>query len=550
MTKIVLVALLPSSCQRLLELQQQEDISPTEIFNWSTWPLGLLAIESYALKKCPNVEIEICDINRQFLRRLQQAKDIKNALKEITDDYESFLMEELASLLADGDVDIVGIGALFDISLSSALVLAAQVKKVSPGSLVVAGGYPCTHFADDVVRRCEAIDAVCLGEGEIPFAELVNAGDRIKYLEESPYFVTRTHHGTVQGFVPDVNDVPELHYEKYIQKYGSDVIDEYVNILDGGKSAFGREGIVMTSRGCPFCCTFCAAHSIHGRNMRFLSIERVKREIDFWIDHYNVDTINIIDDHVLGDVNRMIEIVDYIGSRGKRVFFANTLSFVPVTKEFVACLVRNGVKDIHFALESGSPRILKEVMHKPITLARADEVLAMFRDTDIFVKVALLVGFPDETVEDVKSALAYLRTAEFHWATISSLIPISGSEIHRQIVEKRHIPYNMDTANVFMAHYANPETVRYMLGDIKYTMNLDVNFVHNPYMRMGKYELAAKRFQAVIRSVPNHAFAHYCLGKCFQKMGKNAENEMQIYRSILSKSAFWRKYAQHFELEE
>ena len=550
MTKIILVSLLPTSKQRLLELQEQV-ISPTELFNWSTWPLGILSIESYIYKTCNDVSIEIVDLNRAFLKRIRacENQNYKVALKEITDNYTDFLMEELSVLCREQKVDIIGLSALFDISLSSMEVIAEEIKKISPDTLVVAGGYPCTNFAEDIVDRNLSVDAICLGEGEIPFAELVQSSNRQEYIKISPYFVTKNHNGGIGGYIEDVNEIPMFRYQSYMEKYGTDVIGEYVNILDGGKGAFGTEGIVMTSRGCPYCCTFCAAHSIHGRKMRFLSLERVKEEIDFWIDTYNVETINIIDDNALGDVNRMIEIVDYIGSRGKNVFFANTLSFVPVTKEFVDCLVRNNIKDAHFALESGSARVLREIMHKPITLKRADEVLAMFRGTDIFVKIALLVGFPDETVEDIKEALEYLRKAEFHWATISSLIPISGSDIHNQIVKERGTPYNLDTANVFMAHYANPETVDYMLGDIKYTMNLDINFVHNPYMRNGRYDLAARRFQAIIKSVPDHALAHYYLGKCYEQIGGDAEAEFSIFRDIVNESEFWKKYAVHFGLE-
>lgn len=550
MTKIILVSLLPTSKQRLLELQEQV-ISPTELFNWSTWPLGILSIESYIYKKCNDVDIEIVDLNRAFLNRMRACEDqnYKFALKEITDHYTDFLMEELSILCREQKIDIIGLSALFDISLSSLEVIADEIKKISPNTLIIAGGYPCTNFAEDIVKRNHSVDAICLGEGEIPFAELVQSTNRWEYINISPYFVTKNHNGGIRGYIENIEEIPMLRYKSYIDKYGTDVISDYVNILDGGKGAFGREGIVSTSRGCPFGCTFCAAHSIHGKKMRYLSIERVKEEIDFWIDSYNVDTINIIDDNSLGDVDRMIKIVDYIGSRGKNVFFANTLSFVPVTKEFVDCLVRNKIKDVHFALESGSARVLKEIMHKPITLERADEVFAMFKGTDIFIKIALLVGFPDETVEDVKAALDYLRKADFHWATISSLIPISGSEIHNQIVKEKGMPYDLNTANAFMAHYANPETVDYMLGDIKYTMNLDINFVHNPYMRNGRYDLAAKRFQAIIKSVPDHALAHYYLAKCYEQIGGDAEAEYSRFKDIVRESEFWQKYVVHFGLE-
>jgi radical SAM superfamily enzyme YgiQ (UPF0313 family) len=548
MGKILFVSFMPTSKTRLVELQNEE-ISLTELFNWSTWPLGILSLESYAKKNMPELQTEIIDLNRTFLDKMNSSPDYKTGLKEITDNYTQFLTEEIIGVCQSEPVDIIALSALFDISLSSLELVAAEARKAAPNALIVAGGYPCTHFAERIIARSPAIDAICLGEGEVPFAGLVEADDKRGYLEASPYFVTKTHTGTRNGFVSDINEIPMFDYGGYIAKYGDGVIREYVNVLNGGKSAFGAEGIIMTSRGCPFPCTFCAAHSIHGRGMRYLSTDRVKAEVDFWIDGYDVSTINIIDDHFLGDVGRAIEIIDYICSKGRNVFFANTLSFVPVTQAFVDCLVRNGIKDIHFALESGSARVLREVMRKPTTLKRADEVLAMFKGTDIFVKIALLVGFPDETPDDIDEALEYLRKAEYHWATISNLIPISGSQIYKQIVGDAGIEYDMDSANVFTAGYANPATVEYMLGDIKYTMNLDINFAHNPYMRMGRYDLAARRFEAILRSYPSHAFAWYYLAICREKTGGDGAEAYGRYREALAESPMWGKYAEHFGLE-
>lgn len=549
MEKVVFVASLPTSKKRLLELHS-EPANVTELFNWSTWPLGILSIQSYVKKICPTVRSEVVDLNRMFLKRLGMYSDYVEGIKDFSDHYAEYLTAEVLDIARREEIEVFALSALFDISLSSLELLAAEIRKAAPQALIVAGGFPCTNFADEIIARNASIDAICLGEGEIPFAELLSAKDKHSYLESSPYFVTHTHRGTAKGYIPDINDIPMFDYASYIDKYGREVLGEYVNVLKGGKGALGTEGVMMTSRGCPFHCVFCAAHSIHGRTMRFLSMDRVKREIDFWIDTYGVTTINISDDHVLSDIDRVIEIVDYIGSKGRNVIFANSLSFTNVTPAFVECLKRNNINEIHFALESGSARVLREIMHKPITLKRVDEVLAMFEGTDIFVKIALLVGFPDETPEDIDDALRYLRKARYHWATISNLIPISGSEVYDQIVTENGVEYDIDSANVFTARYANPETVEYMLGDIKYTVNLDINFVHNPYMRMGEHALAAERFRSLIRTYPDHAFAHYYLAKCYERMGIDPAGEYAAYKKVVARQLFWAKYAVHFGLNE
>jgi radical SAM superfamily enzyme YgiQ (UPF0313 family) len=416
------------------------------------------------------------------------------------------------------------------------------------------GGHPANNLFAYILERTKGVvDAISYGEGEIPFKELLSSGNMKDYLERSPYFVT---HGNIKtGFQPQnvyvehLDDIPMYDYESYFETYGSKVLEYHNNTLDAGQS-FNRQAVIMTSRGCPYHCIFCASQEVHGRKMRANSVCRVKQEIDYWVDQKKVETIAFLDDHILYDVDRAMEICDYAGRKGVDIRFPNGLAIAPITEELVQCLERNHVKEVSLALESGSQRVLHEIIRKPVTLDIADRVFGYFKKTNIFVKCFLVAGLPGETEEDIEDGLAYLRQADFNWCTISAATPISGSRLLKECLEKGMIQeHDYDEMSFFKSSYINQDKYN---GDLRYTMNLDINFVHNALMRMNRYNEAVERFQSILSNYPNHAFAWYYLAECQKILGMEMEYQQSInhYHQIVRTDAMWRTYAKYFGLVE
>lgn len=113
--------------------------------------------------------------------------------------------------------------------------------------------------------------------------------------------------------------------------------------------------------------------------------------------------------------------------------------------------------------------------------------------------------------------------------------------------------YDVSKVSFFDNAFENKALAKEMNGDIKYTVNLDINFVHNPYMRFGAYDLAKERFESLILNYPNHAFAIYYLVKCLEKLGHN-ENEIaklkDRYNRLIKEDSKWQMYAGYFGLEQ
>ncbi len=549
--KVLLISCLKINRKRLQQIALSGDApNMTELFGSSTLPLGILSIEGFVKKHCPNVATEVISLDVQFMNRIRKSGDMKREIWQIADHFTDFLMEDIRESIEREKSDIIGLSALFDIQLPVLSVLIAEIHKLLPEVLIIAGGHPVTNMAGMVLKQNPRLDAICAGEGEIPFVELINAPDKRAFLSRSRQFITKqkTNEGVVPEyrFVENLDDIPSIYESAFFEKYGADVFCNNNNTLD---VSFAKQGVLMTSRGCPYRCVFCASHAIHGRRMRAHSLERVKREIDLLHKKYFIENIVIVDDHFLFDAERAIEIVDEIGKKHMSVRFINGLAIAPITRAFVACLVRNSVKEVWLALESGSARVLRDIVHKPLTLDVAKRVLDYFKGTDIFVTVFLVIGLPGETISDIDESLAFLRTADFHWGIISSAIPVSGSGLYDILINSGE-EYDVEKANFFAGHFVAKEVADHFNGDLKYTVNLDINFVHNPYMRMEEYAKAAQRFEALIALYPDHAFAHYYLEKCLERLGTAEGEHMRVFQDIVSHSAYWRKYADYFNLEE
>lgn len=549
--KILLVSCLKINNRRLRQITTtSEPLNITEIFGPVTLPLGIMSIEAYLKKACPESVTEVISQDVQFKSRLKQSSDLMMELKNIADNFADFLMEEIKETIKRDPPDIIGLSIMFDAQVSVLSTVVTEISKLLPDTLIIAGGNSASSLAAKLLEQNPRLDAVCIGEGEGPFAELVNAPDKLEFLSQSTYFLTRQKLSS--GFVPechfiqDLDEIPTVYESSLLKKHG-----EHIFSLDGStfdsEIAAIKQGVLMTSRGCPYQCVFCAAHVVHGHKLRAHSIKRIKSEIDLLYNKYGVQRIGILDDHFLFDVERAIEIIDYIGQKHLSIKFHNGFVMASITPKLVECFVRNNVKDVYLALESGSSRVLKEIIHKPITLDIAERVFNYFKGTDIFVRIFLVIGLLGETAEDIEDALVFLRRSSFHWADVSSAIPISGSDMYNLLVAQGG-EFDIEEANFYTDSFVSDELTERFGGDLRYTLNLDINFVHNPYMRMGEYEKAIKLFESLIFLTPEHAFAHYYLEKCLEQTGEADGTHLNSFYDIISKSKYWHDYALYFGL--
>jgi len=526
-------------------------------------PLGPISLSAY-LKKFIDINVRIIDFNIEL---------VKAESFEFESYYDFFLKiinEKNKSYMPD----YIGISALFTPTYHSIIDLSSIAKYLYPDSYVLIGGNFPTSMYKNILEDSKYVDAVCYGEGEKALLNLLMAVDKDLYVESSSSWVNhkKIKSNNIQlehDFIWDLDEIPILDYSildlegyklnptnsRYEVKKNQDIFNSdnkeepKDEALFASKNDITYSMQIMTSRGCPFKCTFCASHAAHGREMRYYSAERVITDIKELIRKYCIDGVVIQDDHFMGGKRRPFEIVSMIGNLGLGMVFQNALAIYALDYEFLKLLKDSGVNTLVLPMESGSARVLKELMKKPLKLDIIPELMKNCREIGIYTDINIILGMPGETFDDIKDSREFLKSIYGDWFRIFSASPIPGSDLHKQCEEEKLYSVSPLKANfkrsVISTKFLTSEDVQRMT----YLMNIELNFVYNSNMRIEKYDLAISSFQNVLNIKPDHSIAHFYLAQCYLKLGNFRLYEHHLFKADECRDEFWDTFIEYFHID-
>lgn len=508
------------------------NLPPTDL------PLGMLSISAF-LKKWMDVEIRLIDFNVEVTEI--GAFNYAN--------FFDFAKELLARI--DFNPDFVGISGLFSPSFNNFLETGEAARQVFDRAIIIGGGNIPTSAYGDIYGAASRspFDALCYGEGELPMLELLRAENPHAYLKTAKSWITREKLGS--GFIPqhnfidDLDDIPFYDYELCdIDKHNANLV-----VSSFATSRKERSFHVMTSRGCPFKCTFCASHAVHGRDMRYHSVERVRNDFELLKEKYGATTLIFQDDHLMADKARVLKILESLKDLGLKSIYQSGLALYALDRPMLEAFYSAGVRQLVLAVESGSQRVLKHLMKKPLKLEISQRVASDCRELGIYTNTNILIGIPGETKEDIEETRKSLRTINSNWFHINCTSPLVGSEIHAKSKKFGYIRGETLGADYKVAAIETPELSIDYIQDMQYALNLELNFVCNNDMRLGQHQTALLGFENVISIKNDHAFAWFYAGECHRALGndKKAE-EYKVKFQEYAALPFWKKYIDMFEL--
>jgi anaerobic magnesium-protoporphyrin IX monomethyl ester cyclase len=505
-------------------------------------PIGILSLSAY-VKKHAEVQSRLCDFNVI----LNEQADFPFLSFRIF--FDSFFSQ---SEIADSAPDIVAISCLFTPAYRNMLDIAAICRKAFPQACIVAGGGVPTNLYREIFRDSDDFDALCYGEGEKPMLGLVEAPDRRSHITNSPSWITKEKAFAGAFFshnpIEDLDEIPFYDYDLCkIEDYRANP-----TAMAHGDNRQHDAFPIMTSRGCPHRCCFCASHSVHGRRMRFHSLRRIKDDLSRLKSQYDAKTIAILDDHFLFDQNRALNLIDILNKVNVTVFPQNGLALRALNREILIALRSAGVDSLSLPLESGSQRVLSEIMRKPLDLSQVRQTINDCRDLGFYVHIQVMIGLPGETKEDIEETRRFLRTLNANWFMLYCASPLPGSEMYDICVANKYFPQNDRCLESDFKHpvIQTEDFTPDYIKETAYSINLDVNFVHNPDCRLGEHASALIGFERALRARKDHAIALYYASKCHQVLGDlNTSREyLRRAQDIASWSPFWRKQIASLEI--
>ncbi|MCL2223177.1 MAG: B12-binding domain-containing radical SAM protein [Oscillospiraceae bacterium] len=518
-------------------------------------PNGLLSIAAYIQRFLPSSTIKILDFNII----IGMYADMINVGK-VHHSREAFWEFSFSEL--DGFTpSLIGISSLFCSTFYDLNPLAEFVKLKYNECLITCGGHLPSSCYEEIFEDGNAIDAICFGEGEIPFMELSNvlvsgeAGSVYEYLDRNDYWITaeklKTDDFKPNGkLIHNLDEIPPYDLNVIIRK------DGYARYMVDLFSLVEQEETnpltIFTTRGCHGRCVFCASQHVHGHKLRSYSAERIKQDVLFYREKFGINQFIFYDDHFLANKDRASEILEFMISNNICSRVSN-VAFFSVDDKIAKLLRRAGNENILICVENGNEETLKNIIRKPANLAKAKTAIQCLRDAGVTVYSNILFGLPGETKESIDKGIQGLLDLGCDWYLCFVAAPLPGSEMY-DICKKND--YLLKDTDVFKMDFKkcvirtpdfDPEYIEWKV----YEANLYVNFVNNYNLRMENYEVALILFERVINLViDTHAFAYYYAAVCARNLGQTDKfsGYSKKYNELIDEYEFWENWAAYFKL--
>ncbi len=341
--------------------------------------------------------------------------------------------ESLADRLARDPFDIVGISS--PTPLIHEAWRAGQMAKAH-GAITILGGPHLTLMPDESLMRAE-VDFVARGEAEetlVEFADAIGAQHAVPLQMSIPNIKGLSYrdssgkiiHNPPRLLAQNLDAIPFPAYQLF-------KIERYTNLqpLTDGLDPHARAYTIVTSRGCPYKCTYCSK-PITGNTWRARSVDKVLAEWKMLVEDFGATEIGVTDDIWNLNLNRAKEIC-----RGLIELGLNRVPWITIhgmkvnhtDAELFQLMKRAGCTRVGFGVESGDENIIKSVIKKAQTL---DQVRAAFRNAKaagIETMGFFIFGMPGETEETMEKTIRFALELDPDVANFMMAAPYPGTEL-------------------------------------------------------------------------------------------------------------------------
>lgn len=385
------------------------------------FPLGLAYISSVIKQQMNDVSVDILNSNHYV--------EYQDQLLE------KWLKRKSYDLILTGGMSLHW-QILEDISKSA--------RRFSPGSITVLGG---PVVVSDIELAMENLGYTfgVIEEGEYTIVELLkkiasyadnksvhdsidefSSIKSLSYIDSNGAIIITPKRGPVEP----LDEIPFPDYEGF--EY-----DEFLE-LQQNKNTFmyfshidqPRLGTVITSRSCPFNCTFCF-HPL-GKKYRQRSLNKIFEEIDYLVKRYQINVLNIMDELFSVDKTRMLEFAERI--KPYNLFWLAQLRVTDVEPEVLAKMRDAGLFIISYGVESMDDSVLKS-MNKRVTKAQIERALRLTREAKIGLQGNIILGDLAETVATVKNSMDWFKAHPEYSLNLGVIMTIPNSHIYQYAVQ-------------------------------------------------------------------------------------------------------------------
>ena len=368
-----------------------------------------------------------------YIAAVLEENDIK--VEVVDAEVERLSWKALQKRCEESKPDVIGITSLSESRFES-FKSAEIAKHAIPNALVLMGGPHASLTAEDTLANIPSVDIVVRGEGEYTVKELcdvletdgdLHSVDGISFREDGKII-----HNKSRQLIEDIDSLP-------LPAHHLLPLDKYNFTLDvPGKGKLPAMNVI-TSRGCPIGCTFCATSKMLGKRWRARSPANIIFELEHLIEKYGTEAIFFYDDLFTMNKKRTFELCNLMIESGLDLNYICMTRVDTLDKPLLTKMKESGCYRIHYGVESGSQKILDNIVEKKIKIDQVKQVSKWLDELGIIKNAFFIVSFPEETLEDVNMTLALMNELGGE-PSLSFLKVYPGTEIERIAKEKGVIP--------------------------------------------------------------------------------------------------------------
>jgi len=362
--------------------------------------------------------------------------------------------------------DVIGISSIFTTQTSMVFETTRLIKSAYPDKLVIAGGVNARSLRQRFFDN--GVDIIALSEAEGTIVDIVRAVQGEHRLSEVRGIAFRDEQGreVVTPTAPPVVDLDALPMPAWdllpLDKYWTIARPHGGHFQNRSRVAYAS---LQTSRGCPFRCSYCHISQERGREfgdiaqLRLKSVDRVLRELET-LKNLGVEYVFFEDDSLLAKKKRVRELFALTRQMGLTLLDVNGINLCHFQKNYngvlgidyesIEILAEAGFQFIALPFESASQRVIDKYASAKWRVDTLDtiEMLKAFESVKISVSGNYMMGFPDETVQEIYSTVHMARRhmdQGLDYALFFAVIPFPGSVLFDWVIANGQLDPDFDT---------------------------------------------------------------------------------------------------------
>lgn len=506
-------------------LEMDKDKMRLSIF----FPLGLAYVISYIQNKSNEYDIDTFDALLDG--DIDKGHVIDNKIRYgATDD-------QIEQKIKESKPDVVGVSCLFPSSEYDTINILRITKKINPNIITIVGGVHPTNAAGILLNQYPEIDYIVLGEGEATTLELLEIlrKNELAKLSSMPGVAFRDSSGikvnykTFNDYIQDIDTIPFPDRDRFNFRRYLEVGEPHANYK---YKPFAQ---MLSSRGCPFQCTYCSAREHWGRRQRYRSPKNVVDEMEILVKEYGVREIHFEDDNFTSNKKRALEIFRLMKERNINVALncPSGIAIAHLDEELIEAMKEAGFYSISLGIESADEYVTRKLMKKYIDYKKIPRLIETMQRVGIEARGFFILGYPGENEQSIMKTINYAKSLGLDWTYFFIFTPFPNTPIYQTCIEKGYIEegeYQTDTYNFRRSILRNVDFDPRWLEQVREEAIIDCNFRYNPNRLKGNYEKAIEDIGNVVKLYPHFDFANFYLAETYHDAG-------QLDKAI----EFWKK---------